>query len=63
MVKSSNFREVLHDVYLLVNSEMHILGKKNLIVLKANGLTLMNLNQETCICSQMKQTIVEQTSP
>jgi hypothetical protein len=63
MMNSSNFREVLRDFYLLVNSEIHILGKKNLIVLKANGLTLMNLNQETCICRQMKQTIVEQKSP
>jgi len=59
----SGFTEVLRNSYLLVNSEIHILEKKNLIVLKAKGLTVTNLNQETCICRQMKQTIVEETSP
>jgi len=63
MVKSSGFREVPRDFYLLVNSEIHILEKKNLIILKAKGLTLTNLDQEACICRQMKQSVVEQKSP
>jgi hypothetical protein len=54
MVKSSGFREVPRDFYLLVNSEMHILEKRNLIVLKVNGLTLTYLNQELCICIFVK---------
>jgi len=63
MVKSGGFREVPRDFYLLVNSEIHILEKKNLIVLKTKGLTLTKLNQEARICRQMKQTVVEKKSP
>jgi len=38
MVKSSGFREVPRDFYLLVNSEIHILEKKNLIVFESEGI-------------------------
>jgi hypothetical protein len=44
MVKSSGFKEVSRDFYLLVSSKIRILEKKNLIVLKAKGLTLTNSN-------------------
>ena len=63
MVNSNGFREVPQDFYLLVNSEIHILGKKNLIVLKSKGLNLTNLNQEAHIFRQMKHAVVDQKSP
>jgi hypothetical protein len=63
MVKSSGNKRSYTGFYLLVNSEISILEKKNLIVLEAKVLIWTNLAQEAYICRQIKQTVFEKNSP